>query len=110
MTWTRGASGTDPVNVNLSVTDLTTSTMVGQLSSIDNSSFPAADTWQSNYLGGNGYLWFTFWSDGFSGNTLDVADAAASMRSVPEPGSGALFIGGAALLLAFALIRRKPIH
>lgn len=86
MTWTAGSTGTDPVIASLSVTELGSSgsTLIGSTSGNVGTGSVASE-YQSQYLAqGPGYEWFTEWSTGFAGNTLEVADVDCS-SSVPEP-------------------------
>jgi hypothetical protein len=101
MTWTAGAAPTDPVVSTLTVTDLTTATAVGTVSSNASAlNGGEGDLYQSQYLGGPGYLWFTFWDAGFSNGQLQVA--SVEVEAVPEPGSLALVLAGTAAVLGLA--------
>ncbi len=108
MTWTRGTAATDPVSTTLSVNDLTSSSAVGSTTNPDYAGLNGGepDLWQSQYLAGPGYMWFTFWDPPFSNGKLKVADIQVQGQSVPEPGSLSLFAVGSLALLLIAARRR----
>jgi hypothetical protein len=115
ITWKQGLTGTDPVIATLSVyglngVDNLFDISLGSTTSVNNSEDTADN--QSQNLGGAGYVWFTYWSNGFADaagdpGSLEVADLAAS--PVPEPST---IIAGAMMLLPFGAstlrtLRRK---
>jgi hypothetical protein len=106
MTWSAGAAPTDPVVTTLSVTDLTSSTVIGSSTSTANSGINGgeADLYQSQYLGGPGYLWFTYWDSGFSNGQLDVASVEVQ---VPEPTSLMVFLSAAAAMAGLSQRRKR---
>lgn len=96
ITWSQGATATDPVLATLSVYNLNTSSLVGSTTHINSGDLTADN--QSQNLGGVGYVWLTEWADGFAGNSLNVADLNAS--AVPEANT---IIAGVLLLLPFGV-------
>ena len=106
ITWSQGASGTDPVNIALSITDLSTATLVGSTTATASGSDPT--TYESDYLGGSGYAWFTYWTPGFAGDILDVGDAETN--GVPDSGSTMLLLGLGFLTLAVFGFRQNRLQ
>jgi hypothetical protein len=104
MTWTAGAALTDPLAITLSVTDLTNSSTVGTVTTSSGPIGSEADLYQSQYLGGPGYLWFTYWDSGFANGQLEVANV--DVQTVPEPSSLALLLAGTVAMTGLALRRR----
>lgn len=106
MNWTRGTLPSDPVTTTLSVLDIATSSDVGTLTHPDYSGLNGGegDLYQSQYLAGPGYMWFTYWNAGFSGGQLQVSNVVVDGQPAPEPGSAPLLaVGVGALLLVGAL-------
>lgn len=105
ISWTAGAAPTDPVTTSLSLSNFSGSSTLGTASGPDASLVAASgELWQSQNLGGPGYVWFTKWSGGFSANSMNVANLNA--RAVPEPGSLPIYLVGATALAGLAVRRR----
>jgi PEP-CTERM motif len=54
---------------------------------------------------GSGYVWFTVWTDGSAGDTLNVANVEASV--VPEPTS--VMLVGTGLMGMLIFVRRRKV-
>lgn len=96
--WSKGATPTDLINIDLTVYDdagtaLGTDTRLAE--------FPqGSHAGESQYLGGNGYVWFTVWKDGFAGDVLAIDNVRCGV--VPVPGAvllGLLGLGAAGMKL-----------
>ena len=106
ISWTAGPAPTDPVTTTLSLSTFSGSSTLGTASGPDASQVAASgELWQTQNLGGPGYVWFTNWSDGFSANSMNVSSLSAT-QAVPEPGSLPIYLVGATALLGLAARRR----
>ena len=99
MSFVPGAAGT-PVTIDLNVNDLSTGdSLVGSISTtaVD----AGTGTYLSENLDGSGYVWLTEWSDGFAGNSLEVADVQAT----PDGATTILLLGSS--FAGLAILRRR---
>jgi hypothetical protein len=99
MSFVPGAAGT-PVTIDLNVNDLSTGdSLVGSISTtaVD----AGTGTYLSENLDGSGYVWLTEWSDGFAGNSLEVADVQAA----PDGATTILLLGSS--FAGLAILRRR---
>ncbi len=84
MTYSKGASPTDPVITDMNILDTAGNILATQQVSATSPGGP----FESQDLAGSGYAWFPVWQNGFAGDTLDVAnmDTGLLPAAVPEPG------------------------
>lgn len=104
MTFSKGASPTDPVQIALNVLNQS-GTSLGTVNRLANNNLGYDPS--SSLLGGVGYAWLTVWQNGFAGDQLSIdnlqLDAVPAPLSTPWSGLALLGLGG----LAIVLLRRR---
>lgn len=106
MTFSKGASATDPVNIDLNVSTQA-GTSLGTVHRVANDALGFNP--DSSNLGTGGYAWLTTWQNGFAGDQLKIDNLRSAIRAVPAPltlpGSGLVLLGLS--WLGLAIYRRR---
>ncbi len=107
MVWSKGATPTDLINMDLNLYD-STSTLLGTESFL--ATFPqGTHPGQSQYLGNNSYVWLTVWQNGFAKDVIAIDNVRTGLVPSAIPAPGALLLGGIGASFVGWLRRRRTL-
>lgn len=107
MAWRKGLTPTDLINIDLTVYD-SLGTLLGsdtRLAQFPQGTHPG----QSQYLGNNGYVWFTVWQNGFANDVIAVDNVRTGPLGAAVPAPGAVLLAGIGTGLVGWLRKRRSL-
>ncbi len=107
MVWSKGASPTDLINMDLNLYD-STSTLLGSASF--DATFPqGSHLGESQYLGNNSYVWIAVWQNGFANDVIAIDNVRTGLVPSAIPAPGALLLGAIGASFVGWLRRRRTL-